>query len=226
MISMALAIDFIPDVASLIFGLTSDVLAEILFHCLISMVRVVIALFFGSFFGVCLGLIAGYHRGFDRILSPFIWVTYPFPKVILVPILLLIFGVGELSKFLLLALVSFYQLYITTRSACRDISLDYILAFQSFSTSKWQLFRHVLLPASLNAILTALKIGLQIAFALLFVTETYGTSQGIGYLVWDAFASFNYPLVYQASFIFCLQVWLLFKIVEWGESKFLLWQRK
>ncbi len=217
--------DFVPGLLELKSALTLANIESMAFHTTVSLVRVFVSVALAATFGVGLGIFLGYHERWDKYISPFILLTYPFPKVILVPILILIFGVGEFSKILLISLVCAYQLFITSRVAVQGIPKQLILSFQSLSRSSWQLLRHVLVPATLPMVLGTLKISFQTSFALLFFTETYGTNVGIGHLIWEAFSRFDYNLVYVSSLFLCLSVWVIFKALGKLEDRFLAWNR-
>lgn len=196
---------------------------EILFHLSWSLYRALSGLSLGTLVAVPLALFLGQNPRIDRILGPLVYVTYPFPKVVLVPILIVIMGIGDLSKISLTAIIVFYQMLVAVRDASSSVHPSYIESFRSMSSSRAGLYRHVIFPACLPQILSTIKLSLGTAIAVLFFTETYATSSGIGFDIWNAFARFDYPRVYLSSLVLCLLGLTLFELVALAERLWTGW---
>ena len=120
--------------------------------------RIMAALCISFVVAVPLGLFLGSSRRADRIARPLIYLTYPVPKIVFLPLALLIFGLGDLSKIMMLALILFFQLLITTRDAARGVNRSAKHSLLSLGGNRLDLFIHVIWPATLPAIFTALRI--------------------------------------------------------------------
>lgn len=214
---------FFPPCSACLFAFDGATYIALLGHVGISLCRVFAGLSLGGVVGAAVGLYLGQHPRVDRVAAPFLFLTYPFPKVVLIPLLLFAFGPGEMSKLVLLAIFSFYQLVVTGRDAAKSVPASYLLAFRTLSRSQWALYRHVIVPACMPQLLSGLRISLGTCLALLFFTETYATQQGIGYAIWDAFSQFDYPRVYLASCLLCGCSWGLYAGISWIEARMLSW---
>jgi ABC-type nitrate/sulfonate/bicarbonate transport system permease component len=145
---------------------------------------------------VPLGLMVGAEEGLRRRLSPFIYLLYPVPHVVLLPLIIILFGIGEFSKVFLIALIVFFQILVTTRDAAKNIHRNYYLAMQTLGASRLQVYRHVILPATLPKILTAMRISIGTAVAILFFVESFATTKGLGYIIMDSWGRADYIGLY------------------------------
>jgi NitT/TauT family transport system permease protein len=159
---------------------------DIWIHIQKSTFRVVLALILAWVVSFPLGIFLGYRRCFDRYLSPIIFLTYPLPKIVLLPVFLTLFGLGDLSKILLIALTAGYQILVVTRDSIRHLDARYRYAFRTLSESSLQLVRHVLVPSALPDALTALKVASGTSVAVLFMAESFATQHGLGFFIMDA----------------------------------------
>jgi NitT/TauT family transport system permease protein len=145
---------------------------------------------------VPLGLMVGAEESLRRRLSPFIYLLYPVPHVVLLPLIIILFGIGEFSKVFLIALIVFFQILVTTRDAAKNIHRNYYLAMQTLGASRLQVYHHVILPATLPKILTAMRISIGTAVAILFFVESFATTRGLGYIIMDAWGRADYIGLY------------------------------
>ncbi len=166
-------------------------------HFLVSLWRVLASMALAVLLAAPAGLIMGQSRALNRLLSPLVYLTYPVPKVVLVPVVVLFFGVGDLSKIVVITLILFFQILVLVRDAAASLRPELIQSVRSLGAGRRALFVYVYLPASLSAILTALRVSVGIAVAVLYVAELYATRQGLGYYIFLQGSSlFNYPAMY------------------------------
>ena len=95
-------------------------------HTRVSFFRIIAGIFFAFILAVPAGLVIGSNPKLDRIFAPFIYLGYPIPKIVLMPVIFVLFGIGDTGKIVLLALIIFFQLLITTRDSARKISKEII----------------------------------------------------------------------------------------------------
>lgn len=152
-------------------------------HFLISTYRVLAGIIAAVVLAAPLGLLLGQDKRWDRILSPVIYLTYPVPKVVLLPIIILFLGIGDTSKIFTIGLILFFQVLVVVRDASVGVRGEMINSVRSLGARRRHLFRYVYLPACLPAILTALRVSTGTAIAVLFLTETYATNVGLGYYI-------------------------------------------
>jgi NitT/TauT family transport system permease protein len=143
------------------------------------------------------GLILGQSPRLNRLFSPLIYLLLPIPKVVLVPVLLLFFGIGDLPKILIIFLILFFQILVLVRDQAAALRPELVDSVRSLGAGRRALFRFVYLPASLPAILTALRQSIGTAVAVLYVAELFATQRGLGYYIYlHGSTLFNYPKMY------------------------------
>jgi NitT/TauT family transport system permease protein len=131
------------------------------------------------------------------MLSPLLYLLLPIPKVVLVPIVLLFFGVGDLPKILIIFMILFFQILVLVRDQAAGLRPELIDSVRSLGAGRRALFRFVYLPASLPAILTALRQSIGTAVAVLYVAELFATQRGLGYYIFlNGSTLFDYPKMY------------------------------
>jgi ABC-type nitrate/sulfonate/bicarbonate transport system permease component len=141
----------------------------------ISAWRLVLAILIAFSAGYPLGLMIGHERGLDQLISPMIYIVYPIPQVAFILILFLIFGIGNPVKVAIVAAALFFQILVSARGAAKHIEEEHITSVLSAGASRWQVYWHVILPATLPSILTSLRVSIGLGMAFLYIAETTGT---------------------------------------------------
>jgi len=167
-------------------------------HILVSAWRIAASMMIATAIGVPLGLALGQNRKWDRITFPLVYVTYPIPKVVLLPIIILFLGIGDVSKIFLISLILVFQVLVIVRDASRNIPSELFLSLRSLGANRWQMLRYVFMPASLPAALTSLRLNVAIAIAVLYLAESFATSSGLGYYVMQSWQQIAYVKMYAA----------------------------
>jgi NitT/TauT family transport system permease protein len=112
-------------------------------------------------------------------------------------VVILFLGVGDLSKITIIALILFFQIVVLVRDQALAIRPELILSVRSLGAGRRALFRFVYLPASLPAILTALRQSIGVAVAVLYITELFATQLGLGYYIYfQGSTLFDYPKMF------------------------------
>jgi NitT/TauT family transport system permease protein len=193
-------------------------------HVEASTFRIASGLILGFIFAVPLGLVLGSNEKLDRLFSPLIYLGYPIPKIVLMPIVFVLFGLGDLGKIVLITLIVFFQLLITTRDAARKISTEVIYSLQSLGGHRWHLYRHVIWPVSLPGIFTSLRIGTGTAVAVLFFVESIGTHRGLGYYIIDAWGRADYATMFVGIIALSIIGIVLYEVFDLLERKSCRWK--
>jgi NitT/TauT family transport system permease protein len=167
-------------------------------HLRVSLFRIIWALVLSSIPSVILGLAAGRSSKFNKIISPFIYLFHPLPKAAFLPIIMLFFGIGEISKIFLVSFIIFSSMLVTVRDAARQIPAEYMDSVRSLGAGKTGLIRHVIIPAVIPGFFTGFRLSLGTAIAVLFFAETFASDSGLGYLIVDAWTRLAYPDMYAA----------------------------
>lgn len=158
----------------------------LLHHFLISLMRFSVAFSVCIALGVPIGLLMGMYSSFRAVLDPPIEITRPIPKLALLPLFIIWFGIGELSKIILIIAAIFPLMTISSMQAVRAISLRKILAAQSLGASSSMVFRRVILPASLPGVFTGIRLSIGIGVTMLVGAEMVATSDGIAWMALTA----------------------------------------
>ena len=162
---------------------TSDQLWK---HSAASLYRVTWGFVLAGLFGIPLGLYVGWNtRGFEA-LNPIIQRLRPISPIAWIPFAILWFGIGDGAGVFLIFYASFFPITVGTMAAVRNISLVHQRSAQNFGLSGLELFRRVVLPASLPQIITSLRIALGVAWLVIVAAEMVGMDSGLGYLINDA----------------------------------------
>lgn len=183
-------------------------------HLLYSLGRILAGILLSALIGVTLGFLMGYFSRIDKILSPLVYFTYPVPKLALLPVVMLLFGLGEISKLIMIVIIIVFQVIITSRDAVKSIPNETFRSLQSLGASRLQTFTEIILPASLPEVLTAIRLALGTAISILFFTETFGTEYGMGYFIMDSWMRVNYLDMYAGIVVLSLMGFLLFTIID------------
>jgi NitT/TauT family transport system permease protein len=194
-------------------------------HAATSLWRVIASTFLAILAAVPLGLILGQSRRMNDIFSPFVYLLYPIPKVVLVPIILLFFGIGDLPKVVIIFLILFFQILVLVRDQAASIRPELIQSVRSLGAGRRALFRFVYYPASVPAILTALRQSVGTAVAVLYVAELFATQRGLGYYIYyNGSTLLNYPAMYAGIVALSLMGLGLYFTVDWLEHRVCRWQ--
>ena len=177
-----------------------------------------------SLMAVPIGLIVGRSPKADAVVAPVVYLTYPIPKVVFLPVLLVLLGIGDASKVALIALILFFQILVTARDAARSIPYDSVLSVRSLGAGRWDVFRHVVFPAALPDIFTALRISVGTAIALLFFSETVAGDSGLGWYILDAWSRMDYPAMYAGIVAMGLLGVVFYEALELVERRLSRWR--
>ncbi len=224
--SMALDKPFLPTpLASFQAFFQALATGEINVHFWISAYRIFISIVIAFVLAVPLGLFIGRSQLADKLLSPMIYVLYPLPKVVFLPIIVVLMGLGDLPKIFLITLVIFFQIVVATRDSAKSIPYASLQSMRSLNASGWQIYRHLIFPYCLPQILSALRVSLGIAIAILFFAETFASTNGLGYYILDSMERRDYAFMYGGIIAMGLLGIIAYKIVDWIEGFACRWQK-
>jgi ABC-type nitrate/sulfonate/bicarbonate transport system permease component len=192
---------------------------------LISAWRVIAAMAIGTALAVPLGLMLGRSPRADAVAAPIIFLTYPIPMVVFLPVLLVLLGLGNMPKIALIALIVFFQILVTARDAAKAVPEPSVLSVRSLGASRFDVYRHVVVPASLPDIFTALRIGTGTAIAVLFLAETIAGHDGIGWYIGDAWGRIDYAAMFAGIIGMALLGVVLYEALDAIEAYATRWRR-
>jgi NitT/TauT family transport system permease protein len=171
------------------------------------------------------GLVLGQSKRLNRLATPLIYLLYPIPKVVFVPVVLLLLGIGDLPKIFIIFLILFFQVLVLVRDQAAALRPELIQSVRSLGAGRRALFRYVYLPASLPAILTALRQSVGTAVAVLYVAELFATQRGLGYYITlQGSTLYNYPAMYAGVAAMSLLGLGMYFAVDWLEHHLCPWR--
>ena len=165
-------------------------------HFQISFLRILMALVIGVVFGLPLGLFLGRSTIVGSLFTPALYILYPLPKIVILPILLVLMGLGGAPKVALIAITVFFQVVIVMRDAARALPEETVDSVRALGASRLDVWRHVVLPATLPQLFTTLRVSSAIAIAVLFIAEAFAGSTGLGYFIMNAWSMVSYPRMF------------------------------
>lgn len=177
----------------------------------------------GFIAGIAMGALLGLSKTARAALEPMFSALYTIPKLAILPLLLLIFGLGELPKILLIALGVFFIIWVTMLEALEDIQPTYLEAAHIFRINGLQRFRYILAPAILPNLFTGIRIALGNAVLIAVATEFVNGDQGIGYRIWHSWSLFQASQMYVGIVVVALLGFILTYFVKWLSHKLVPW---
>jgi NitT/TauT family transport system permease protein len=141
--------------------------------------------------GVPLGILMGWYSRLNAVLEPFVSALYATPRIALLPLVVIWFGIGIASKVAIVFLGAIFPILVNTITGVRTIEADFVKVARSFGATDRQMFATVVLPSTVPMLLAGLRLGLGHALVGIVVGEMYGATQGLGYLIAVAGARFQ-----------------------------------
>jgi ABC-type nitrate/sulfonate/bicarbonate transport system permease component len=178
----------------------------------------------GSALGIALGLAAGVSRGFDRVFSPAVFLTYPVPKIVMLPIFMLWFGIGDLSKVLIFALACFYPVFINAYYGARATQKILVWSGLNMGAGRGAIFRRVVVPSATPQIFAGLRVALALSFIVMFAAEMINARSGLGQLIRVAENSLRFDLMYVSLVSIALLGYAGDQLLSLARRRLLAWQ--
>lgn len=215
--------NIVPSPHNTLVALFKLVNSGLLLHMLYSLYRITASVSIAILAGVPLGLWTGLSKRADSILSPVIYILYPVPKAAMLPVLMLLLGLGDLSKIMLIITIIVFQILIAVRDGVREIPGDLRMSVKSLGLSRGQTYIHLVLPAILPKLISALRTCVGISFSILFFAENFATSYGIGYFIMNSWTMVNYTDMFAGITALSLMGIVLFLLIDKAEHKLCPW---
>ncbi|HHW81702.1 MAG TPA: ABC transporter permease [Bacteroidales bacterium] len=194
-------------------------------HSVASLRRILLGVLIALALGILGGLLTGLSKRANKLLNPLLYLSYPIPKLALLPVAMIVFGIGETTKVLMIVLIIVFQLIISIRDAISSIDKENYYVLSTLGASKMQQVWHVVLPAILPEVFTALRVSVGIATSVLFVTETFGTDKGLGFFIVDAWMRIDYLAMYAGIVMLSVIGSLLFILLDIMDALFCKWSK-
>jgi ABC-type nitrate/sulfonate/bicarbonate transport system permease component len=189
-----------------------------------SLLRALPGFAIGVALGIALGLAAGIARTFDEMLSPLVFLTYPVPKIVMLPVFMLWFGIGDLSKIMIIALACFYPAFINAYYGARATPRILVWSARNMGASEAEVFRRVVLPGALPQIFAGLRVALALSFIVMFAAEMINARSGLGHLIREAENSLRFDLMYVSLLTIAILGYAGDRLLRFARARFLRWE--
>jgi ABC-type nitrate/sulfonate/bicarbonate transport system permease component len=197
---------------------------ELWFHLGISLERIVIGFLIGAVPGIVVGLAMGLFSPIRAVIQPLIDATFPIPKIAILPLFIMIFGIGEESKYAIIATAVIYLVLINTVAGVRNIDTIYIDVGKNFHASRLMMFTDVAFPGALPLIVAGVKLGVGVALLVIVSAEFVGAKSGLGYLIWTSWQVFQVEKMYVGLMVIAVVGFVSAILLTWVERVLVPWK--
>lgn len=156
-----------------------------------SLWRALLGFVAGSLAGIIAGMATGRMERLDSYLSPIIQLFRPLPPVAIIPLVIVWFGIGEISKVFSIAFAVFFPVWVNAHLGTREVPTVYLWSAKTMRLTSISTFYRIILPATLPFLMAGLRTGISVAFVMVFVSELAGASSGIGYEINSSYLAYR-----------------------------------
>ncbi|MFC4401856.1 ABC transporter permease [Gracilibacillus xinjiangensis] len=197
---------------------------ELFSHISISLSRISLGFLLGLIPAICIGLLMGMYKYFRHFFSPIVMIFMPIPTLAMLPIILILFGIGEFSKMITIAISVFFPVVINTAAGVANIDRIYLDVAKNYQANAKDFFFKIALPGSLPVMLEGIQMGQAIALLTIVAAEMIGATSGIGYLIWMNYKAFLLPEMYVGLILISFFGYLFSLLLRGLERKLLPWK--
>jgi ABC-type nitrate/sulfonate/bicarbonate transport system permease component len=192
-------------------------------HAVPSLKRMFIGYLVASALGVVIGVLTGAYKGLFETLDPFFEFLRAIPPPIIIPVGLLLLGIGDAMKILVIAFGVFWPVLLNSADGARSVSQERLDTATNFGLSRFETIRRVVFPSALPGIFAGLRVGLALALIMVVVSEMIGSTNGLGYYILDAQRTFAVPQMFGGILLLAILGYVLNNLFLVLESKVLSW---
>lgn len=197
---------------------------ELTSHILASLKRIILGTLCGTLTAIPVGILLGYSKRADRYLGSLFNFLYTVPKVVFLPVIIVLMGIGDLPKIFLIGLVLFFQETVVIRDSAKSISEEISCSMEAMGATYRQKIYHMVFPKCLPEIITSLRSSLGTSIALLFIAENFASVSGLGYYITKSMDQRNYSQMYAAIIVLSVMGVVLYNFLGILEKKLCLWK--
>lgn len=216
---------FVPSPASIArAGYDMAISGELAQHLRASFVRLGAGFTIGAGLGVVLGILMGLSRWLRAALDPIVAAIYPIPKISLLPLVMIFFGLGEASKIFIIAFAVFFIVLINSMAGVMTLDRIYFDAANNFRAPWHKLFWRIVLPGALPLIFVGLRLAIGVSLILIVAAEFVAARAGIGYLIWSSFEVMKIEAMFVGIIIITMLGLITTAILKEAERWILPWK--
>ncbi len=188
--------------------------------------RIIGGFFIGGSAGLVLGLIMGWSRPIRKILDPIVAALHPLPKFSLLPMIIIIFGIGESSRIAMVTLATFFPMLITTMAGVMEINPTYYEVVDNYGGNTFDAFRKVVLPGSLPFVMSGARLSLRSALTITIGVEMIFSNTGLGSILWLAWETMRLTHMWSVLIIVSIIGMGLTWVLEKAKQKLTPWHQE
>ena len=207
LLSFAIGSNMVPTPYDTLKELVKLFQKDFLFHIIYSFYRIMSSITMSLLIGIPIGILLGVNKYIDKIISPITYLLYPIPKIAFLPIFMVVFGIGDKSKIILMITIIIFQIILVTKDGVKEIDM----------------ITKVILPAILPKVFSALRVSIGIAISALFFSENYATRYGLGYFIMNSWSMVDYRGMFAGVLALSIMSLIIFKVIDYLEKKICLW---
>lgn len=215
--------EIVPSPQATLLSLIRLLQKDLLLHTGASLLRLLAALLASIIIGIPLGLLIGMSKKADEIISPAAYILYPIPKIAFLPVLMLMFGLGNTSKIILIITIIVFPILLGARDGVKEIDIQLFYSMKSLGLNKTQIYRNLVVPAVLPKLISSIRVSIGISISVLFFAENFATSYGLGYFIMNAWAIIKYEDMFAGILTLSLMGLVIFKLIDYIEKKLCPW---
>jgi ABC-type nitrate/sulfonate/bicarbonate transport system permease component len=189
-----------------------------------TLARMLIGFIVGTVPGVIIGLAMGSSRRLRALLDPVVAVAYPLPKITLLPLIMLLIGIGEQAMILIIALAAFFPTLINSLAGVTAIEPLYFEVARNYRASRFQTFVKVILPGSLPMVMAGIRLGLGLALLTTVVVELAVATRGLGAMLWLSWETLRIERIYVAIAVIAILGLLLNPLTQFLTRRLIPWK--
>jgi ABC-type nitrate/sulfonate/bicarbonate transport system permease component len=171
-----------PSISSVINALM-QIRKRILLYIGASLYRTILGYIFGCVLGIVAGFAMSWSRYIFALINPYVQIIRPIPQLALIPFYILWFGIGDAGKIIMITVGTFFVMVITTLEAIHQLNRVYIRAATVLGATKWEIYRTIIFPGTIPAIMGGLRVNVALSLGLMIASEFLGAKSGLGYLI-------------------------------------------
>ncbi len=198
---------------------------ELATHVSVSLYRALLGFLLAVVIAVPHGILIAWFRTVEDITNPLVELFRPIPAVALIPVAILWFGIGNVSKIVIIAFACYFPIILNTISGVRQVDVNLLKVAKLFGANRMQTLTKIILPSALPFIMTGLRLGIAVALILLIITEMIGARSGLGFMIIDAEYTFKTERMFAGIFTIGVIGFLLNEIMVRIERKLTKWKR-
>jgi len=218
-------IRFFPPPSAIVgtlFGMISS--GELIGHVSVSLYRIALGFLAGVIPGVVIGLLMGLYSPIRHFVSPIVMALMPIPTLALLPIIIILFGIGDLSKVVTIAGSVFFPVVINTAAGVINIEKIHLDVATNYGAGRFNFFWKIALPGAMPVMLEGIQMGQAIALLTIVAAEMMGATSGIGFLIWTSYKAFLLQEMYVGLILISFFGYVFSLVLRGIQKKILPWR--